>query len=67
MTHILITKSHRFPHLVEPALEGWHYDREQGIWCVVTDEQNDNAEPKPRPRLSSKKADLETGEDMKGP
>lgn len=60
----------------------WRYDRNVGAWVSITDGElmvaeatNPNPKPKPtptppppspRPRPMSKKADVETGEDMKG-
>lgn len=73
--HILIERSFRFPVQTDTSsrFEGVHYRRDIGAW-VTNDDPNqlmvteviDQNQPRPRPRPQSKKADLETGEDMKG-
>ncbi len=67
MPHFLILNSHCFPDLEEPTVEGWRYDRVQGLWCDIAAENGSSPDPKPRPKPVSKKCDMETGEDMKGP
>ena len=67
--HPLLQHAFRFrPEQVEPA-PGCRYSREIGAWVAATDgELLVVPQPgKPRPKPMSKKADVETGEDMKGP
>ncbi len=63
MTHVLLRCSHRFPVMGEPAVEGWRYSRADGLW-VRDGVATGSSDKKPKP--VSKKADVETGEDMKG-
>ena len=62
LSHFLIRHSFRFSKLKQPEVDGWNYDRQQDRWCPTSMENG----TKPKP-LVSKKADQETGEDMKGP
>lgn len=76
--HPLLGEAHRFP--INPALVvvGWRYRRDLGAWVDDTAPDSlmvahmaakpgEEPSPKPpRPVPVSKKADRETGEDMKG-
>jgi len=64
MSHLLLERSHRFAaNSDEPPIVGWTYDRESGVW--YSDARTpEYPGPQPKP---SKKSDIETGEDMKGP
>ena len=64
VAHILISRSHRFPLNAEPQFVGWIYSREVGVW--TPDPESGEGASRPE-RPVSKKADQETGEDMKGP
>ncbi len=79
--HVLIRLAHRFPVTPVEPIAGWRYRRDIGAWvdsdapeslyadgAALQDASPTGAGPKPRPKPPpSKKADLETGEDMKGP
>lgn len=77
-SHMLIGRSFRFRPAVEQPILGWIYRRDIGAWvdekaqdqlmvAVMTQPTPPQPEPRPRPEPPmSKKADLETGEDMKG-
>lgn len=64
MPHLLIQHSYRFTPDRELSVIGWKYDRVAGMWVADTDAAFPEGE---KPRPTSKKADRETGEDMKGP
>lgn len=77
--HLLISRAFRFPASPAPKpVVGWIYRRDRGAWVdaddpdrPMADDRALNAEdpkprPKPKPDPMSKKADMETGEDMKG-
>ncbi len=72
--HPLIRHAHFFPP-VEPVMTaGWVYRRDIGAWVesvqpdslMVAPQPKPNPTPRPAPP-TSKKADRETGEDLKGP
>ena len=78
--HILFERAFEFPIVTasgEAQYPDWRYDRQVGAWVSSTsgdlmvaeaaNPQPPRPTPPPRPpRPVSKKADLETGEDMKG-
>jgi len=74
--HLLLGLAARFPGGDPPVNLGWKYDRSIGAWVAEEDgsilmanppKPQPSAPPKPRPSgPMSKKADFETGEDMKG-
>ena len=74
--HILLERAFNFPIVRAPAdsqYPDWRYDRRVGAWVsattgdlMVATNPKPSSPPTPRPRPVSKKADLETGEDMKG-
>jgi hypothetical protein len=60
--HILLEKARRSPHRSCPDLPiSAHYDVISGWWRL----EGEGGGP-PFPRPTSKKSDIETGEDMKG-
>jgi hypothetical protein len=59
--HLLLSKAKRFPAGIEPKPRGWQYSRTLSVWIA---DGEDGTERPPKP--TSKKADVETGEDMKG-
>ena len=80
--HVLIRLAHRFPATTVQPIAGWRYRRDIGAWvdCDAPDslyaeglvlanssqpKPRHQPQPKPRPPIT-KKADMETGEDMKG-
>lgn len=76
-SHILISRSHRFPIRGSQPDDNssWIYDRSIGAWrcrstgLLMLEEATHAGTPAPPPRPPrpvSKKADIETGEDMKG-
>jgi hypothetical protein len=79
--HILLERAFKFRYAETGPLNGWQYRRDIGAWVeefnsdnlMVSTEGAQNPSqprpvpPQPRPRPISKKADMETGEDMKGP
>lgn len=64
MEHLLLQRSHRFPVTAEPQPVGWNYCRKTGVWVADPNGPIDATRPN---NPTSKKADHETGEDMKGP
>lgn len=79
MAHLLISRAHRFARPPEPqdSPSAWKYDRSIGAWLLagsnrklmvrsLASQPNPPEEPPPPDPPMSKKADLETGEDMKG-
>lgn len=77
--HPLLAMSHRFPASDSPAVDpAWRYRRDWGVWVETAEpsslmvspaETSRLGETRTRPHASapvSKKADRETGEDMKG-
>lgn len=64
MKHVLLRMSHRFPAEPEPQPDGWRYSRSLSAW--IPEQGEDVGGETPRPRPTSKKQDVETGEDMKG-
>lgn len=79
--HVLIERARRFPVKMNPDIAGWIYRRDIGAWVeedfpdrlmVANEPPRPSPQPKPqpirqpKPRPMSKKADVETGEDMKG-
>lgn len=68
--HFAIEKSFRFPANDRQSFDGWHYRRDLGYWVANTLSnaglESSDPKPDPKPEPMSKKADLETGEDMKG-
>jgi hypothetical protein len=74
--HLLFGLAVRLPHRDPPIYPGWRYDRSAGIWVTEGSSILMANPPKPRPSVPSprprptgpvsKKADMETGEDMKG-
>lgn len=79
--HILLERAFKFQYAEVGPLNGWQYRRDIGAWVdesnpdelmvdsdgVEDSERPRPVPPRPRPRPTSKKADIETGEDMKGP
>lgn len=64
MSHVLLSRSHRFPAASDPEPVGWRYCRELGAWLPESGDGPSRTTELPRP--TSKKQDIETGEDMKG-
>jgi hypothetical protein len=72
-SHLLIRQSFRFQPFQDRPINGWAYSRELGAWVsqqpphrlMVSVMKNPGPRPQPPPPMS-KKADMETGEDMKG-
>jgi hypothetical protein len=61
MSHLLIRHSFRFePKSEDLGASGWTYARDIGMWRKADGADGD------KPKPVSKKADQETGEDMKG-
>jgi hypothetical protein len=81
LQHVLLDRAHRFTPSYPKPCPGWLYRRDIGAWVDADDpatlmiaiDAGANkpkpapTPPKPRPTPQSKKADFETGEDMKGP
>jgi hypothetical protein len=75
-SHLLLRRSFRFPPHQDLSIEGWTYNRDLGAWVTeeaphrlmvsVMKDPRPNPKPQPVPPPMSKKADMETGEDMKG-
>lgn len=76
--HLLIDRSFKFDAKEPRPIEGWVYRRDIGAWVdsgqpdhLMVDQPVNSPQrpsvPQPRPTPQSKKADFETGEDMKGP
>ena len=67
--HFLLERAHVFP-LPDAPLEppGYVYDLRLGAWVRTVDGKPELLvqSPDPRPRPVTKKADQETGEDLKG-
>lgn len=76
--HMLLRSAFRFPVQPRPTVDGWRYRRDLAAWVdeadpevlMVTPPLGKPGEPPPpqppKPVPMSKKADQETGEDMKG-
>ncbi len=73
--HVLLGLAARFPEAEPQSHPGWTYDRGIGAWVMdgfptelmVQKPGPSSPPPPPRPPApQSKKADRETGEDMKG-
>ena len=64
MEHLLLRRAHRFPAEFEPQPDGWRYSRRLSVWVPEQSETGGGETARPRP--TSKKQDVETGEDMKG-
>lgn len=81
-THPLLRLAHRFPTDEPRVDPYWQYRRDWGMWVESSNDERpmigvkdqaspDQPRPQPRPEPprpipTSKKADRETGEDMKG-
>jgi hypothetical protein len=70
-THILIEKAFIYPPGLKQVFNprGYLYDFEKGAWVKKQSKEflvKEPAEKRHRMHLSSKKADMETGEDQKG-
>ncbi len=71
--HVLIEEAIRFPVSDGEDFTGWRYRRDIGAWAcanapnqlLVSLDESAPSTPRPKPPMS-KKADVETGEDLKG-
>lgn len=75
--HLLLSRAHRFPPASPAVGNTWRYRRDVGAWveserpdslmvAPVAGKPGEKPRPRPDPVPTSKKADHETGEDMKG-
>jgi hypothetical protein len=66
--HILVRKAFVYPGARQPkAPDGCHYEPQAGAWFINSTSEALVASKDPRkPRPTTKKADVETGEDNKG-
>jgi len=76
-SHLVLRRSFRFRPYQDGPIKGWTYSRDLGAWVAEEEPHRlmvrlmknpgPNPQPQPLPPPMSKKADMETGEDLKGP